>query len=109
MESDYPRYEGARPLIEIATDVGSVALTWDNSLLRLFRPPFQEYSHLEYTDDEGTIYGFNVTARQAELLCGMSFPCLIEPEIDEPTYEWYVGSISQELNEIETWGENGTH
>lgn len=106
MESEIPRYEGDRPSMEIVTDSGEFALTWDNTLLRMFRPPFQEYSHLEYTHDDGTIYGFSVSANQAEVLLDMNFPCLVEPEIDENTYEWYVGSITYNLDdEIEGWND----
>lgn len=89
--------------IVLETNIGKIALRWTNTLIRSFLD--DTYNHIEYKHDkDNRVYAFMIGEKVIELLRNNFYPEYFEPEVDDSTFEWYVGHNTKNIDqEIENF------
>lgn len=83
------------PALNLCAAGVNYVLRWDNSRVREFDQ--SEFDHVELTEADGSTSGIWAHEDMMEGMRQHLYPVLYMPYIDNDSYEWYIETVSKQL------------
>ena len=97
---DPENYQGIKIHLRLEEDDEDYTLHWRNTKLRLFLD--KQFDHIEYYNDQGILGAFQTESKIMEDLQEFLYPSSYDPEVDTATYEWLVGWLTRDIEQLQS-------